>query len=382
MIELTILMPCLNEAEGLLFCINNAKKWIKESGVKTEILIADNGSIDGSINIAKKNGARVISVKKKGYGSALYFGCKSAKGKYIIMGDADGSYDFSKLDLFYSSLKSGSDLVIGNRFRGGIKNGAMPWKNRYIGNPVLSFIGRLLFNSSIKDFHCGLRGLTKEAFKLTDLRTNEMEFASEMIIKACILKLKISEVPTTLSKDKRTRPPHLKPWRDGWRHLRFMLLFSPKWLFIYPGIFLLVISTYLYSSLMLGQIKIGDIYFDINTLFFIESGLILSILIILMGLFINILGIREGFFKPNHLVNAIQEKNILEFGSIAGCFMIITGLKIGLDLVEKWSTLGFGPINNSNFIKIVSLSSGSILIGGIIIIWSLIIGFLNIPARR
>lgn len=248
--KLTILMPCLNEAETLETCIQKAHNWLSRTGTDGEVLIADNGSTDGSQAIARKNGARVVDVPIRGYGSALYYGCLDARGKYIIMGDSDDSYDFNHLDVFIQKLDAGFDLVMGNRFLGGIAPGAMPWKNRYIGNPVLSFIGRALFQCPAKDFHCGLRGVRKDAFLRMDLRTTGMEFASEMVIKANLFGMKIAEVPTTLSKDGRTRPPHLRPWRDGWRHLRFMMLFSPRWLFLIPGLILFLIGVIAYFLIL------------------------------------------------------------------------------------------------------------------------------------
>jgi glycosyltransferase involved in cell wall biosynthesis len=222
--QLTILMPCLNEIETLGRCIEKAKSWIEKNGLDAEILVADNGSTDGSQKNAESLGARVISVAQRGYGSALFHGCMAANGEWIIMGDADDSYDFSALDPFVEKLSDGYDLVMGNRFAGGIAPGAMPWKNRYIGNPILTLIGRFLFKSPANDFHCGLRGFRKDAFLRMDLRTTGMEFASEMVIKANLFGMRITEVPTTLSKDGRSRAPHLRPWRDGWRHLRFMLI--------------------------------------------------------------------------------------------------------------------------------------------------------------
>jgi glycosyltransferase involved in cell wall biosynthesis len=257
--KLTILMPCLNEAETLATCVEKALGWIATSGVEAEVLVADNGSTDGSQDIARSLGARVVDVPQRGYGSALYYGSKAARGRYIIMGDSDDSYDFSNLDAFVEKLDEGYHLVMGNRFLGGIEPGAMPWKNRYIGNPVLTWVGRVLFRCPAKDFHCGIRGYTREAFERMDLRTTGMEFASEMVIKATVLGLKITEVPTTLSKDGRSRPPHLRPWRDGWRHLRFMLLFSPRWLFLVPGSVLSLVSLVAYVALLIGTVRIGSV---------------------------------------------------------------------------------------------------------------------------
>ena len=254
-VDLTILMPCLNEVETIARCIEKAKIGIQKSGVRGEILVADNGSTDGSQVIAEKLGARVVAVKEKGYGSALIGGSRAALGKWILMGDADASYDFSQADRFVKKFQENFELVMGCRLpKGGgtILPGAMPWKNRRLGNPVLSFIGRLFFKCPAHDFHCGLRGFTKDAFEKMDLQTTGMEFASEMVIKATLKKLRITEVPVTLSKDGRSRPPHLKPWRDGWRHLRFMLLFSPRWLFLFPGIFLSLLGFIFAARLSLG----------------------------------------------------------------------------------------------------------------------------------
>jgi glycosyltransferase involved in cell wall biosynthesis len=269
-LDLTILMPCLNESETLVSCINKAQSWLKSSHLKGEILIADNGSIDGSQKLAISQGARVINVDEKGYGSALFYGIQASYGEWIIMGDSDDSYNFSDLDLFIKKFKENYDLVIGNRFSGKIFKDAMPWKNKYIGNPILTQIGNLFFNCKIKDFHCGLRGITKKAFYKLNLVTTGMEFASEMIIKASLYKMKITEVPVTLSKDGRSRPPHLRPWRDGWRHLRFMLLLCPRYLFLIPGA---LISIFSFFILEIG-ILIGVFLLILGVVFFIKNLLI------------------------------------------------------------------------------------------------------------
>src|SRR5271154_4281876 len=268
-IELTILMPCLNEAETLARCIEKAKIGIQKSGVRGEILIADNGSTDGSQAIAEKSGVRLVPVKEKGYGSALTGGVRAASGKWIIMGDADDSYDFSDVNGFVKKFQAGDELIMGCRLSvggGTISPGAMPWKNRWIGNPILSFIGRLFFKCPAHDFHAGLRGFTKTAFGKMDLQTTGMEFASEMVIKSTLKGLKISEVPITLYKDGRSRPPHLKPWRDGWRHLRFMLLFSPRWLFLVPGLALSALGIIFAATLSFTDIKIGGVLLNVGTL--------------------------------------------------------------------------------------------------------------------
>ena len=242
-IELSIVMPCLNEAETLEQCIRGALDFLEQNGITGEVIVADNGSTDGSQEIGVRARARVVDIEPRGYGSALIGGITAARGRFVIMGDADSSYDFSNLMPFVQKLREGYDLVMGNRFLGGIKPGAMPWPNRYLGNPVLSSLGRLFFRSPIGDFHCGIRGFLRESVLKMDLRTTGMEFASEMVVKASSQKLRVIEVPTTLSPDGRSRPPHLRRWRDGWRHLRFMLLFSPRWLFLYPGILFMLLGT-------------------------------------------------------------------------------------------------------------------------------------------
>ena len=342
--QLTILMPCLNEAETLSLCINKANAWISHSGMETEILIADNGSTDGSQAIAESLGARVVSVQQRGYGSALFHGGMAAEGAWVIMADSDDSYDFSNLDPFIEKLREGFDLVMGNRFLGGIAPGAMPWKNRYLGNPILTWVGRLLFKCPAKDFHCGLRGFRKDAFVKMDLRTTGMEFASEMVIKANLFGMRIAEVPTTLSKDGRSRPPHLRPWRDGWRHLRFMLLFSPRWLFFIPGAILFFICFISYAALLSGPVKIGAVTFDVHTLFFAEAGLVLGVLASTLGIVIRVLGTREGLLQDHSLIEKFRASPILEVGGIVGILMMLVGLFLGFHALVAWSAVNFGSL--------------------------------------
>ncbi|MTA42772.1 MAG: glycosyltransferase, partial [Actinobacteria bacterium] len=255
--ELSVVLPCLNEAETLAVCIRKARASMNELGIDGEVVIADNGSTDGSQDIARSEGARVVDVPTRGYGAALIAGITDAKGTFVIMGDADDSYDLSNLGPFVEALRGGAELVMGNRFAGGIAPGAMPALHRYLGNPVLTAVGRVLFRSPVKDFHCGLRGFRRDAILELDLRTTGMEFASEMVVKATLNKLTIVEVPTTLSPDGRSRPPHLRTWRDGWRHLRFLLLYSPKWLFLYPGIVVFLLGLILGGALLRGPINVG-----------------------------------------------------------------------------------------------------------------------------
>jgi glycosyltransferase involved in cell wall biosynthesis len=380
--QLTILMPCLNEAETLGTCISKANAWIARSRVDAEVLIADNGSTDGSQAIAQSLGARVVTVSQRGYGSALYHGSLAAQGEWIIMGDSDDSYDFSALDPFVAKLREGYDLVMGNRFRGGIAPGAMPWKNRYIGNPILTWVGRVLFDCPAKDFHCGLRGFRKDAFLRMDLRTTGMEFASEMVIKATLFGLRISEVPTTLSPDGRSRPPHLRPWRDGWRHLRFMLLFSPRWLFVMPGTVVLLTSLVVYLVLLFGPITIGGVVFDIHTLLFSESGIILGSLALSTGVAVRMFGMREGLLQKHRLLDWVRRTPVLEIGGGAGLLLLVLGAVIGGVAFSEWAVTGFGRLVPGEVIRQVSFSTLLFSMGGIVLMTSLLIGFLSLPIRR
>jgi glycosyltransferase involved in cell wall biosynthesis len=381
-IQLSILMPCLNEAETLGICIEKANQWIANSGITAEVLVADNGSTDGSQAIAESLGARVIPVQQRGYGSALFHGCLAAKGEWIIMGDSDDSYDFSKLGPFIQKLREGFDLVMGNRFLGGIAPRAMPWKNRYIGNPILTWVGRLLFKCPAKDFHCGLRGFGKDAFLRMDLRTTGMEFASEMVIKANLFGMRIAEVPTTLSKDGRSRPPHLRPWRDGWRNLRFMLLFSPRWLFLIPGSILFLISLVSYAALLSGPVPLGTVVFDVHTLFFAEAGLVLGFLAAALGVVIRMFGIREGLLQENSLLEKLRTSPILEVGGVVGILMMLGGLFFGFDALMAWGSANFGPLSPGALLRTISFSTTLVMLGGVTLMTSLIMGFLALPTRE
>ena len=276
-LELTILMPCLNEAETIARCVDKARGFLSARGVAGEVLVADNGSSDGSQAIAEAHGARVIGVPERGYGAALIGGIAAARGRFVIMGDADDSYDFAALMPFVERLRAGADVVMGNRFQGGIAAGAMPALHRYLGNPGLSFLGRLFFGVRTGDFHCGLRGFDRDRVRVLDLRTTGMEFASEMVVRAALAAYRIEEVPTTLSPDGRSRPPHLRPWRDGWRHLRFLLIYSPRWLFLYPGLAILLAGMIGTAVLLPGAVSIAGIVFDLHTF-------IVSCFAILVGL--------------------------------------------------------------------------------------------------
>lgn len=358
--ELTILMPCLNEAETLSMCIQKAKAFLTKENILGEILIADNGSQDGSPEIALRYGARVVHVKERGYGAALQCGIQNALGQYIIMGDADDSYDFLNLMPFVKKLREGSDLVMGNRFKGKIEQGAMPLLNKYVGNPILSFLGRLFFRSKVGDFHCGLRGFKRDAIQQLRLQSQGMEFASEMIAKASIKRLNITEVPTTLAQDGRSRPPHLRPWRDGWRHLRLLLLLSPRWLFLYPGLVSTLLGIGLMSLLMGGPFIISHYRLDIHTMLFASMFIIVGLQAIFFFLFSRIITHREMQQLP--IFN-------LEKGLIIGVLLTLCGVLGSGYSFYCWMQHGFGNLLPTEMMRIL-IPSFTCLISGVQIVFS------------
>src|SRR5258707_15596760 len=329
-VELTILMPCLNEAETIGRCIAKARSFLVRNGVLGEVVVADNGSTDGSQVIASAQGARVVAIAERGYGSALMGGIRAARGRYIVMGDSDDSYDFSSLSLFLDKLREGCALVVGNRFAGGIAPGAMPALHRYLGNPVLSAIGRIFFRSPCSDFHCGLRGFRRDAILSLDLQAPGMEFASEMVVKATIRGLAIAEVPTTLSPDGRSRPPHLRSWRDGWRHLRFLLLFSPRWLFLYPGLGLLASGAVVMTWLLPAPRTVLGITFDIHTLFYASLAVVVGFHSALFYLFARLYGMREGLAPPDERFLQLTRTLTLEAGLLVGLGLLLVGVALAV----------------------------------------------------
>lgn len=377
-IELTILMPCLNEAETLEVCIQKAKTFLETSGVAGEILIADNGSTDGSIEIAKRCGARVEHVSEKGYGAALIGGCKAAKGKYVIMGDADDSYDFLNLMPFVEKLREGYALVMGNRFRGGIAKGAMPPMHRYIGNPVLSFIGRLFFPSEIGDFHCGLRGYEREAMLNLNLQTTGMEYASEMVVKATMYGLKMTEVPTTLSPDGRSRAPHLRSFRDGWRHLKFLLLHSPNWLFLYPGMVFCALGLLITVSLMFGPVTLGSITFDIHTMLYGSAMIMIGMNMIFFALFTRIYAIRTNFIPTKENVATKLAGITTEKGAVTGLLFTLAGIIMTIFALLIWGHTSFGDLNPQEMMRMTIPALTLMVVGIEMIFASFFIGILNI----
>lgn len=380
-IEVSVVMPCLNEAETLETCIVKAQRALQEAHIAGEIVIADNGSTDGSVEIAQQLGARLVNVRTKGYGSALMGGIAAASGKYIVMGDADDSYDFSHIPRFVEQLRQGADVVIGNRFRGGIQKDAMPPLHRYFGNPALTKLGRLFFHSPVRDFYCGLRGFRKDAYQRMALRTTGMEFATEMVVKATLLELRISEVPTTLSPDGRTRPPHLRTWRDGWRTLRFFLLYSPRWLFLYPGIALMLLGTALGVWLLPSPRAVRGVIFDVHTLVYAAAFVLLGFQAIAFACFTKIFAISEGLLPPDAGLDKLFRYITLEVGLAVGALLTIVGLGASIYAVSRWGAQHFGMMDYSRTMRIVIPAALLLTLGAQTIFASFFLSVLGLRRR-
>ncbi len=344
-VELTILLPCLNEAETIEICIRKAKESAAREGVSTEVLVADNGSTDGSKEIARRLGAVVIDVPTRGYGSALQAGIAAASGTYILMCDSDDSYDLTRISPFISKLREGFELVMGNRFQGEIAPGAMPFLHRYLGTPVLTMLSRIFFRLPCGDVNCGIRAFRKDAIQKLDLRSLGMEFASEMLVKASLFGTRIAEIPTNLFPDGRTTQPHLRTWRDGWRHLRFMLLFSPRWLFLYPGLLLMLTGIVLGLWLLPGPRFVGRYGLDLNTLLYSAAMVLLGYQAVIFAVFTKVFAITAGFLPRDEKFSRFFEYVTLETGLLAGILLVVAGLGISVFAVEYWRGEGFGPLN-------------------------------------
>jgi glycosyltransferase involved in cell wall biosynthesis len=345
LLEVSILMPCLNEAETIGRCVDRARESIARLNIRAEILVADNGSTDGSQQIALAHGARVVTVDEPGYGAAIRGGVAASSGRYIIMGDADESYDFAEIPPILERLRVGDDLVMGNRFAGGIEKGAMPWSHRWIGNPVLSMTGRIFFASHVRDFHCGLRGFSVDAFRRMRLNTTGMEFASEIVVKASLASMKVSEVPITLHKDGRSRSPHLRTWRDGWRHLRFLLLFCPRWLFVIPGVALMLLGSLMTLWLLGGTRYVGSVGLDIHTMLVSGVFALIGYELMLFGAFIKVFGMRAGFLPSSRRTDSFFRVATLEKGLLFGGALTLTGLALVFVAVVSWGRRGYGVLD-------------------------------------
>ncbi|MCO5072355.1 MAG: glycosyltransferase family 2 protein [Rhizobiaceae bacterium] len=382
-LELTILMPCLNEAETLATCIRKASAFLARSGIRGEVMIADNGSSDGSQEIAASLGARVVPVTQRGYGAALIGGIANARGRFIIMGDADDSYDFANLLPFVERLRQGADLVMGNRFRGGIEPGAMPFLHRYLGNPVLSFVGRLFFRIPVGDFHCGLRGFNAESIRALQLRTTGMEFASEMVVRASLAGLKIAEVPTTLKPDGRSRPPHLRTWRDGWRHLKFLLMYNPRWLFFIPGATLCGVGVLIAALLFFGPLRLNTtMELDLNTFVAACFMVVTGTQLISFGLVSRYYAHITGFLPPNARSDWLSRSISTDRLALNAGICFLVGAAFFAYALIRWAAVDFGPLNDSEIPRIIVLGLTLVVIGLQTFFSAFLLGVLEIPVTR
>lgn len=374
-------MPCLNESATIGLCIEKAVRTFKQLGICGEIVVGDNGSTDGSQQIAAELGACVVPVEKRGYGAALQGAIAAAGGRFIVMGDSDDTYDFTQLGVFVDKLREGYDLVMGNRFQGGIQPGAMPPLHRYLGNPVLTAIGRLFFKSPVGDFHCGLRAFRREAIDRLQLQTEGMEFASEMVVKAALFGLRVTEVPTTLFPDRRNRAPHLRTWRDGWRHLRFLMLYSPRWLFLYPGVLSLLLGTAICVWLLPGPRRIGGVTFDVHTLLLGAMTILLGFQSINFAAFSKIFAIREGLLPEDPRLNKIFRYVTLETGLVVGLLLFLAGVGAWIFAIGDWASVHFGALDSAISLRLVIFGIVCLTLGVQVILSSFFLSVLGMARR-
>ena len=380
-LELSVVMPCLNERLTLGTCITKALAAIKRLGLRGEVIVADNGSTDGSQAIATKLGARIVPVGVRGYGSALREGIAAARGNLVIMGDSDDSYDFAQIGDFVRKLDEGYDLVMGNRFKGGIRPQAMPFLHRYLGNPGLSWLGRLFFKCPVGDFQCGLRGFRKDAIARLQLQTPGMEFSTEMVVKATLFKLRIAEIPTTLSPDGRDRPPHLRTWRDGWRYLRFLLLYSPRWLFLYPGIALFLLGVAIFAWLLPGPQTVRAVTFDYGTMLFGATTVLIGFQAVNFAAFSKIFATSEGLLPENPLLTRMYRYITLEVGLVIGVCLIVTGAAMWIVGLSNWKSQRFGPLDPDQALRITISGLVTLTLGFQIVLSSFFISVLGMRRR-
>jgi len=383
-LELSIVMPCLNEAKTVAECVTRAKRGLARLGIAGEVVVADNGSTDGSRELAANAGARVVPVATRGYGAALAAGIAAARGTYVLMGDADLTYDFEAIDPFIERLRAGDDLVMGNRFKGGIQRGAMPPLHQWLGNPVLSFLGRLFYRSDIGDFHSGLRAFRRDAILRLDLRSTGMEYATEMVAKSALHGLKASEVPVTLAPDLRDRPPHLRTWRDGWRHLRFMLLYSPRWLFLYPGALLMLVGALVSLWLLPGAQHIGGVSLDVHTLIYAALAVIIGFQAVVFALFTKTFAITEGLLPPDPRLDRLYRFVTLETGLVVGVAVFVVGIIGSLFAISLWGSRAFGELNTNETaltLRVVVVSGTAVALGLEAILASFFLSVLGLRRR-
>jgi len=380
-IEISVVLPCLNERETVATCVAKAVRTLQAAGLRGEVIVADNGSTDGSIELARSAGARVVHVEHRGYGNALKGGIQAARGVYVLMADSDDSYDFSHIPRFVEQLRKGSDLVMGNRFRGGINKGAMPPLHRYLGNPVLTALGRLFFRSPSKDFHCGLRAFRKDSYERMDIRSTGMEFASEMVVKASLLQMNVREVPTTLSPDGRSHPPHLRTWHDGWRHLRFLLMYSPRWLFLYPGIASILLGLAACYWLLPGPRRVGNVVFDVHTLVYAFGSMLVGFQLLAFAVFTKVFAITEGLLPEDPRLNRFFKYIKLETGLIVGALLTVLGVAGSFFAWSTWMRSSFGPMDSERLLRIVLPSVFALVLGAQVTFSSFFLSILGLRRR-
>jgi hypothetical protein len=380
-VEVSVVLPCLDEAATVESCVRTALDAIAGAGLTGEVVVADNGSTDGSQALAEAAGARVVQVEERGYGAALTAGIAAAHGEYVVMADADESYDLRDVPRFVAALREGADLVMGNRFRGGIEPGAMPKLHRYLGNPVLSWAGRTFFRSNVGDFHCGIRGLRREAALALDLRTTGMEFASEMVVKAELAHLRIAEIPVTLSPDGRDRPPHLRSWRDGWRHLRFLLLYSPRWLFLYPGAALMAVGLLAGAWLLPGGRRIGGVGLDVQTLLYAAMAVVLGYQSVVFAVFTKVFAISEGLLPEDPRVTRVFRYVTLETGLVFGALLVLLGLAGSVAGFLGWQSHDFGALDASRSLRVVIPSLTALVLGTQTVLAAFFLSILGLRRR-
>ena len=371
-------MPCLNEAETISICVRKASYFLARSGIDGEVIVADNGSTDGSPDLALASGARVVSIAAKGYGNALIGGISAAQGRFVIMADADDSYDFSELDSFVESLRSGNMMVIGNRFRGGIRSGAMPFLHRFFGNPLLSLMGRMFFSSAIGDFHCGLRGIDRAGALKLRLQAPGMEFASEMIVKATLAGWRIVEVPTTLSPTGRSRRPHLRSWRDGWRHLRLLLMMSPRWLMLYPGTCLIAIGVTAQIAIARGPIVVSGIGLDIHTMLYAGGAVILGVQLVLFSVLARAIGVLKNVLPMRPTFSRFLGIFTLERGILLGLLLGGAGLGLAVYSVTTWAQAHLAALEPTVVMRVAIPSVTLMLTGAEFIFSSFLLKFIDV----
>ena len=382
-LELSIVIPCLNEETTVGDVVKDAMGALRRLGIRGEVVVADNGSRDTSREVAADAGARVVDVKAKGYGAALMGGITAARGRYVLMADADDSYDLSAIDAFVEALRAGNDLVMGNRFRGGIEPGAMPPLHRYLGNPVLSFAARLFFGGETGDFHSGIRAFRRDAILGLDLRTTGMEFASEMVVKAHLAKLRITEVPTRLRRDRRPRRPHLRTWRDGWRHLRFLLLYSPRWLFFDPGALLMLVGAIVGGRLLIGPFQAGSLGFDVHTLVYASAMIIVGFQGVAFAFFTKIFAVSEGLLPEDPRLPVLFRYFTLEVGLLVGLALIVAGLGTAGIAIRLWNEAGFGSLadRSETTLRYVIVSATALALGTETMLGSFFLSVLGLRRR-